>query len=91
MRSTVSTTIGARLLQIIRLIALLPLAHAACLCFPGLLSRVRYRGHARGALLVGDADVVPRFGAEQLIVGIDRESARRGVDAAFWAYPSSLS
>ena len=64
----------------------LPLAQAACLASSGPVDRLADVADAqRAAIAIGDDDVVPVLGVQQLVVGVDRVGALRAVDIALWA------
>src|SRR5262249_14266224 len=67
--------------------------HAALAVGPGGLLHILRRGDGvadvldaqRPAVAIGDDDVVPFLGVEQLVIGVDGEGTLRSVDIALWA------
>ena len=81
--STVSMTLAPGCLKTSSRTPRLPLAQAASCVFSGAVDGLADVADAhRRAVAIGDDDVVPGGGLEQLVVVVDREAARRAVDAA---------
>ena len=81
--STISMTLAPGCLKMTRKTLRLPSAQAACVVSCGLGDRLADVAHPqRGAVAVGDDDVVPVRRPDELIVGVDREGARSAVDRA---------
>ena len=75
MRSTVSMTFAPGCFKTARMMARLPFAQAASKLSFRTVDRLTDVANAhRSAVLVRDDGVVPRLGAQHLIVGIDRET-----------------